>query len=481
MKVVIFWFGRQGKKYASYFKSKENHQILIVGRQKRNDADGQKYCEYEHFLQEYRYTSFDLAVVAVSPLDEQEKVIQNITELPISKILIEKPIGSSLLLKELCSRENVFYYFDELFHPVFNMMLNPERLHIEAEDESDTMNIIDHALSWFLYRKDFESIISNLSIEYKKWSPSYTIYENGETIVHKDGNLSFGNHAFFELAFDAGVKSTLESMKDPVIWETIRINSIFLREFTERWKQKKNVDLFIGLNECEGQCLFCNKWVGLVWVTESGKQSQENCIRYTPKTEAEVFKIAKKCWWSPEIITITGYEPILYPRLTELLDIIRESNPSAKIRLRTSGFIEINPVLYEKIDGVELPIYGSTEFIQNAMGGNTKAWEWLQKNIEIIQSYWFIGKIFFQTIPLRENIHDIKHILSMVDALGNQNEFRIIYPYFMPNIHMEQLLSRAEVIKTLLSELPETLRKKCTLVNFPRKPYLDNLFRSICH
>jgi hypothetical protein len=69
----------------------------------------------------------------------------------------------------------------------------------------------------------------------------------------------------------------------------------------------------------------------------------------------------------------------------------------------------------------------------------------------------------------------------MVDALGNQNEFRIIYPYFMPNIHMEQLLSRAEVIKTLLSELPETLRKKCTLVNFPRKPYLDNLFRSICH
>ena len=178
-KVLIFWSGKQGKKYIKYF-SQFKLKIDIVNKTwilKGNEI--KNIYLFDDLVKNalLNLNTFDLIVVAVFPYNEQTKVVKYLIENNIdTKIIIEKPITNDyLLLDKLYKNENITFFIDEVYFSRLFIWKKITEFKIKV-DISNT-EILEHALWFFLLNVNFKNILSNLEIENKINNKDELIYE----------------------------------------------------------------------------------------------------------------------------------------------------------------------------------------------------------------------------------------------------------------------------------------------------------------
>ena len=118
------------------------------------------------------FNKFDVIVIAVHPIDEQEKVVNLVLKSQFTwKVIVEKPVVQDMqLMKKISLLENFYFFFDEcilslLYKKVF---IEIKELKILLYDKQDYINIFEHAISPFLSYEEFWDILKVTTLEFWK-------------------------------------------------------------------------------------------------------------------------------------------------------------------------------------------------------------------------------------------------------------------------------------------------------------------------
>lgn len=167
-KILIFWLWFQWWKYVKYFCNKW-FKIYWVTKSWLNKSLIEWVDEIYSFDAIEKniifFEKFDLIIVSVKPLLEQENVLNLLLSFDLKvKIVIEKPITSlQKHLELLLKRENYYFYIDEiiLYNIYLKCFIQPkEKIFVKSISDID---IIEHALWGFLLLNNFEIILKYLT------------------------------------------------------------------------------------------------------------------------------------------------------------------------------------------------------------------------------------------------------------------------------------------------------------------------------
>lgn len=248
------------------------------------------------------------------------------------------------------------------------------------------------------------------------------------------------------------------------------------------------LDLYLGFTSCQGNCIFCRKGKDLVHFQRSASDSNQGSYLFR-----EFFSENGAWEWVqnefPKLtsnigkINISGNDPIDWSELSRFMEILKRFQPNALFTLRLSNTIEIqNRDILNSFDKFECSLYADNEPLHNAIIGNQSAWSILHKNLSILSESGLWDRVFFQTIPIRENLHSLQSLmLYLTEKLKTKNPIKIIYPYFFPGeTKGKSLVSRKEILIQLLESVPkEYLKSWCKLQNFPPTASLEKIFLSV--
>ncbi len=170
MKVAIIGHGKQWKKHWNAWKK---YGIIPDFFSKYWSSGVGIFSNVDS----WKLSSFDCIVIAVSPISEQERVIQKILSLQyFGLLIIEKPICEDLdLLLALKKRENTIFFIDEVFLVDWILDIKIiDHFDIYSVDISDFSNVLEHALWCFLTQPNFWKLLS-LPVNYHL--SHYTFYK----------------------------------------------------------------------------------------------------------------------------------------------------------------------------------------------------------------------------------------------------------------------------------------------------------------
>jgi len=180
MKILLFWFGYQGKKYYTYLKNKYWFSFDIITKSGKVDVlvkQDDKVYKYNEEEIIRKLSKYDVIIVAVSPLSEQEKILNMLLKVNINaKVLVEKPVVEDLkYLKDLVYRKNFYFFCDEIVNwkyikDIFdkynksNTFVFQKKIFFIPNLE---YHIFEHAICNFLYLNKtwLENLLNDLSLK----------------------------------------------------------------------------------------------------------------------------------------------------------------------------------------------------------------------------------------------------------------------------------------------------------------------------
>lgn len=266
------------------------------------------------------------------------------------------------------------------------------------------------------------------------------------------------------------------------IWDSVRPDN------SPNTLLSMQLDIYLWFTSCNGNCIFCKKGQWLVSFPRS--HSDSNLWGYI----FHQFHDEKWAWdWieSPlseadqgmKRINISWNDPIEWDNLEKFMDILTKKYPNTEFTLRLSNtlLIEKNEIL-KYFHKFEFSLYADNTALHNSIIWNKHAWDIFHSNLIILEKEKLKDKIFFQTIPIRENIDNLPSIISyIIEKLETKNSIKIIYPYFFPKLTLKHsLLSRKEILEVLIKNTSHSyLLAYCKLQNFPPSDLYNHLFLSI--
>jgi len=218
-KVLLLWLWVQGKKYVSFF-SERNY--IIDGVNTSGNADitlNQIYSFQDIQAVGFCFDMYDYIVIAVAPQSEQSKVIHHLLDSKIqNKIIIEKPVSYDLkLLSTLSEYENIIYFIDEIYVSPFLKKLDNISFPLTLKTKR-SLDVIEHAMSIFILREDFDAIISRTHFEFISALDNYWLqynfkFGNYECNINK-GEFYINDNYVCEVSFEKSLAYVLKLHND---------------------------------------------------------------------------------------------------------------------------------------------------------------------------------------------------------------------------------------------------------------------------
>jgi hypothetical protein len=248
------------------------------------------------------------------------------------------------------------------------------------------------------------------------------------------------------------------------------------------------IDIYLSFTSCQGNCTFCKKGQWIVHFSRAWSESLHGGYQFLDFTDE------KAVWdWLDEVspmwcewvekINISGNDPIAWNQLKIFMMQLQEKFSHARYTLKVSNTIPISDVsILPYFHAFEMSLYAHTPSLHNAIVGNKSAWTIFHNNVELINKEHLWEKIFFHTIPLRENLYTLPGLINyFLQDLRTKNPIKIVYPYFFPRSTMNaSLLSRKEILQSILTHIPHSLLKEhCKLQNFPKSWNYSHFFLSV--
>ncbi|MBX9809851.1 hypothetical protein K2X92_05665 [Candidatus Gracilibacteria bacterium] len=242
-KILIFGAGHQAQKYIHFFGKyglnievvtysgllrKDNNQILAIHSFSSIQEQGTEF-----------FSQFQYIIVAVSPLDEQEKVLQLLLNHDSkTPTIIEKPITyNHNTLEKILSKDSFLFFIDESVLSRFINSIEINNIHISTPKDR---SIIEHSLGAFLLCPYFDSIINKISFEYIPQeghmdSMSYSVTINNTISLECDcGKYYFGGKYISENLFEVNLKFLLtQGFGKMIDTDILRTNYFLLDNFLD--------------------------------------------------------------------------------------------------------------------------------------------------------------------------------------------------------------------------------------------------------
>jgi len=240
-----------------------------------------------------------------------------------------------------------------------------------------------------------------------------------------------------------------------------------------------NLNLFLWFTSCDWFCKFCEKWNNLIYFwNQNFDYVNDNLDFLYIESVSEFENIINNDYNNYKTINISWYEPLNFSKLYDFILILKNKNKKPLFILKTSWLTIIDKKFYEIFDKVELSIYWNDEFSHNLIVWNNKSWELLNINLNNCINYWYINKIYFQTILIKSNYLFLLDIIKLWSNYNN-NPFKIIYPRFIPKNNILELIWKKQAIKYILKEIPDIYFKNIIINNFLINPKLSKHFYEV--
>lgn len=182
--------------------------------------------------------------------------------------------------------------------------------------------------------------------------------------------------------------------------------------------------------------------------------------------------------WIADNLNISWNEPLDWEGLSEFMLSIKTNYKDIVVTLRISNTMLLKKEILDNIDSVEISLYWHNSLLQERITGSRDSWKFFHRNLETIKTKKNIG-ISLQTIFIYSNISYSREILEYMLDISNTKIVKIVYPQFMPNDSLSELISKKELLRILIKENPRELLSHVVLQNFPRIPSLTHLFHAI--
>ncbi len=220
--ILLFWFGKQGRKYYSHYIHAWCHVSVVNtdGIQKYDIILPALFSIRDIYLHREKLYTYDMIIVAVLPIWEQEKIISFLLEIPLTcPIILEKPISHnrSLLIKTQ-ALNNYYYYVDEFslcqqYEKILQRKFSQIRFIITTNTYD--RDILEHALWPFLLQEDFSTLLQQLVISLWDKDESemleYTIwFDDTYCVKCKKGVFYLNDKTFYSLSLEKSIDSILQ-------------------------------------------------------------------------------------------------------------------------------------------------------------------------------------------------------------------------------------------------------------------------------
>lgn len=179
-KVLIFWYGKQWKKYVDYFYTIWDEISLVTYYYRDFDI---RWVTKKYTFDEVEvktstfFETFDIIIIAVSPYKNQDIVIKFLIKQSLCnpQIIVEKPVTYNVeLLSKIVSNDRFFFFIDEayMFYEFIKSQAfsKIDSIHIIMynNDPDYYKHILEHAMGFFFPHNDFQYFISCIQLNFFK-------------------------------------------------------------------------------------------------------------------------------------------------------------------------------------------------------------------------------------------------------------------------------------------------------------------------
>ena len=216
MNIAVLWFGRQGKKHAHLWSQLGYCPVIFT----------RHHTQMTLSIDLFQPTEYSIIIVAISPLEEQDRMIEWIfKENYEGYLIIEKPVTHNLsLLEKLKNRKKTVFFIDEAYLPLSITWIFPLKIFTICPLKESHISIQEHAIWLFLpqsMNRDFYACI-----EYACWvgeDMSYVIETNKWKFEFMSKKLFF-NWNNIKFNFYYVYMNLIWMMKDEARLKNIREN-----------------------------------------------------------------------------------------------------------------------------------------------------------------------------------------------------------------------------------------------------------------